>query len=233
MFSTVQSIQSLRLKGKCRVQLKFDGTRWRTGGEVKRKLSNAVGSQYPSHYLEHAVSNITTADAHSLAASSRLNWRPTVDLNGLVRLAAKTKSGFCACAITFQTQPTACRWLGGEARQSAHVHCCLQTVGLCASGPFDPEGECTIFFWKVKSPRLFTRWQTQRHISRDSHCHLLTTMEFQNCKIITSPASQTCQNYQCLCAWHIGKGESKGIALVILSFGTWWRWVVSFMPQPL
>ena len=28
-----------------------DGTRWRTGGEMKGKLANAVGSQYFSHYL--------------------------------------------------------------------------------------------------------------------------------------------------------------------------------------
>ena len=73
---------------------------------------------------EHGVSNITTADAHTSAASSRLNWRPPpADLNGLVRFAErrsscrqnwrplrpfrrKTKSGFCACAITFQTQCT-------------------------------------------------------------------------------------------------------------------------------
>ena len=34
-----------------RLQLKCDGTRWRTGGEVKGKLANAVGRQYPSHYL--------------------------------------------------------------------------------------------------------------------------------------------------------------------------------------
>jgi len=34
-----------------RLQLKCDGTRWRTGGEVKGKLANGVGSQYPSHYL--------------------------------------------------------------------------------------------------------------------------------------------------------------------------------------
>ena len=34
-----------------RVQLKRDGTRWRTGGEVKGKLANGVGSQYPSQYL--------------------------------------------------------------------------------------------------------------------------------------------------------------------------------------
>jgi hypothetical protein len=34
-----------------RVQLKCDGTRWRTGGEVKGKLANGVGSHYPSHYI--------------------------------------------------------------------------------------------------------------------------------------------------------------------------------------
>jgi len=35
----------------CRLQLKCDGTRWRTGGKVKGKLANGVGSHYPSHYL--------------------------------------------------------------------------------------------------------------------------------------------------------------------------------------
>jgi hypothetical protein len=34
-----------------RGQLKCDGTRWRTGEEVKGKLANRVGSQYSSHYL--------------------------------------------------------------------------------------------------------------------------------------------------------------------------------------
>ena len=34
-----------------RLQLKCNGTRWRTGGEVKGKLANGVGSQYHSHYL--------------------------------------------------------------------------------------------------------------------------------------------------------------------------------------
>ena len=34
-----------------RVQLKCNGTRWHTGGEVKGKLTNGVGSQYTSHYL--------------------------------------------------------------------------------------------------------------------------------------------------------------------------------------
>jgi len=35
----------------CRVQLKYDGTRWRTGEQVRGKLANGVGSQCPSHYL--------------------------------------------------------------------------------------------------------------------------------------------------------------------------------------
>ena len=56
---------------------------------------------------ENGVSSITTADAHTSAASSRLNWRPpTAVLNGLVRFARKTKSGFCACAITCQLAST-------------------------------------------------------------------------------------------------------------------------------
>ena len=38
---------------------------------------------------EHGVSSITTADTHTSAASSRLNWRPPADLNGLVRFAER------------------------------------------------------------------------------------------------------------------------------------------------
>jgi hypothetical protein len=50
---------------------------------------------------EHGVSSITTADAHTSAASSRLNWRPhRFKCSRLFR--RKTKSGFCACSITFQ-----------------------------------------------------------------------------------------------------------------------------------
>jgi hypothetical protein len=39
------------IQGCIRVQLNCDGTRGRTGGEVKGKLANGVGSQYSSHYL--------------------------------------------------------------------------------------------------------------------------------------------------------------------------------------
>ena len=40
---------------------------------------------------EHGVSSITTADAHTSAASSRLNWRPPADINGPVRFAERRK----------------------------------------------------------------------------------------------------------------------------------------------
>jgi len=46
-------------------------------GKWRGKLANAVGSQDSSHYIgTWCVSSITTADAHTSAASSRLNWRP-------------------------------------------------------------------------------------------------------------------------------------------------------------
>ena len=89
-----------------RVQLKRDGTRWRTGGEMKGKLENGVGSQYSHATSEHGISSITTTDPHTSAASSRLNWCPR-RFKWTRPFRRKTISGFCACAITFQTQSTA------------------------------------------------------------------------------------------------------------------------------
>jgi len=54
---------------------------------------------------EHGIPSITTADAHTSAASSRLNWRPRL-FKWTRPFHRKTKSGFCACAITFQTRST-------------------------------------------------------------------------------------------------------------------------------
>jgi len=54
---------------------------------------------------DHGVSSITTADALTSAASIRLNWSPRrFKLTRPFR--RKTKSVFCACAITFQMQST-------------------------------------------------------------------------------------------------------------------------------
>jgi len=51
---------------------------------------------------KHCVSSITTLDAHTSAASSRLNWCPR-PFKWTRPFRRKTKPGFCACAITFQT----------------------------------------------------------------------------------------------------------------------------------
>ena len=88
------------------LQLKCDGTRWRTGG-------GSEGGNWRMQWVastlhttsEHGVSSITTADAHTSAVPA-VDWTdappPPADLNGLVLFARRTKSGFCSCAITFQ-----------------------------------------------------------------------------------------------------------------------------------
>jgi len=47
----------------------------------------------------------TTADAHASAVSSRMNWRPR-RFKWTRSYRRKTKSGFCACVITFQPDST-------------------------------------------------------------------------------------------------------------------------------
>ena len=90
---------------RCRTRSEPGGTRWRTGGEVKGKLADGVGSQYSHATSEGGVSNITQADVHTSAASSRLSWRPhRFKCNRPFR--GNTKSGFCACAVTFRTSYT-------------------------------------------------------------------------------------------------------------------------------
>jgi len=59
-----------------------------------------------------SITTITTADAHTSAASSRLNWRPR-RFKWTRPFRRKTKSGFCACAITIQTQSTTVIRRGG------------------------------------------------------------------------------------------------------------------------
>ena len=81
------------------------GTRWRTGGEMRGKLANGVGSQYSHTTSKRGVSSITNADAHTSAANSRLNWLPR-RFKRTRPFRRKTKCGFCACAIRFRTSST-------------------------------------------------------------------------------------------------------------------------------
>jgi len=71
-----------------RVQLKCAGSRWRTGGEVKGKMANGVGSQYSS-----VPRNMVYLALIPLMRTTRLpvvDWtdNPT-NLNGLVRFAER------------------------------------------------------------------------------------------------------------------------------------------------
>ena len=73
----------------CRVQLKCDGTRWGREGKWRGNWPMEWVASTLHTTSEHGVSSITTADAHTSAASSRLNWRPPADLNGLVSFAER------------------------------------------------------------------------------------------------------------------------------------------------
>ena len=62
---------------------------WRTGGEVKGKLANGVGSPYPSHYLgTRCIQHYYRWCAHHGCAV--IDWTDApADLNGLVRFAER------------------------------------------------------------------------------------------------------------------------------------------------
>jgi len=97
---------------------------------------------------EHVVSSITTADAHTSAPSSRLNWRPCrFKLTRPFR--RKTKYDFCACAVTFQTQSTTWTWV--IKCTPWHLYPCERTryplniwlsEPYCSSGGFGKEKKC-------------------------------------------------------------------------------------------
>jgi len=90
---------------RCRLQLKCDGTWWRKGGKWRGDWRMEWVASTLHTTSEHGVSSITTADVHTSAVSSRLNWRPG-QFKWTRPFRLKTKSGFCACAITFQLAST-------------------------------------------------------------------------------------------------------------------------------
>jgi len=91
---------------RCRLQLKCDGTRWRKEGKWRGNWRMEWVASTLHTTSEHGVSSIITADAHTSAVSSRLNWRLR-RFKWTRPFRRKTKSDFRACAITFQTQSTA------------------------------------------------------------------------------------------------------------------------------
>jgi len=119
------------------VQLRCDGRRWRTRGEVKGKLANGEVASTLHTTSDHGVSSVTTADAHISTASSRLNRRPR-RFKWTRPFRRKTKSGFCARAITFQTQSTALQFF--QSRRDVPAVYAL-------------EREVIQFYWRLARPR--------------------------------------------------------------------------------
>ena len=75
------------------------GGEWRGNWRIKWLASTLHTTS------EHGVSKITAADARTSVANCLLNWRPH-QLKWTHQSSRKTKSGFYAGAIKFQTQST-------------------------------------------------------------------------------------------------------------------------------
>jgi hypothetical protein len=76
--------------------------KWR--GNKRMEWVTSKHHMTAEHRLARAVQTLQ-ADVHSSPASSRLNWRPR-PFKWTRPFCRKTKSDFCACAITFHTQST-------------------------------------------------------------------------------------------------------------------------------
>ena len=126
---------------------------------------------------EHGVSSITTADAHTSAASSRLNWRPRQFI-WTRPFRRKTKSGFCACAITFQLASNCYVSRGGPEQQIWRHDMCERRKQLTQTYPtrknsrnyclrFTPQWKCprtmgtTEIIWPMKERKRHKRYALQ------------------------------------------------------------------------
>jgi hypothetical protein len=114
---------------------------------------------------EHGVSSITTADAYTSAASSRLNWRPR-RFKWTRPFRRKTKSGFCECAITFQTQSTSV------------THYCIREFGRLPAFIVLLPALCLCLVLLHRNSGLFMRTRTEMpshhciHTPKRSGCHM-------------------------------------------------------------
>jgi len=113
----VESSWNVMAHGDARVE------KWR--GNKRMEWVTSKRHMTAAHRLARAVQTVQ-ADVHSSPASSRLVWRPR-RFKWTRPFRRKTKPGFCACAITFQTQST-CRM--------NYVSCCAMTsfwTGTCTT----------------------------------------------------------------------------------------------------
>jgi hypothetical protein len=92
------------LESRWNVMAQGDAWKEKWRGNKRMEWVTSKRHMTAEHRLARAVHTLQ-ADVHSSSASSRLNWRPR-RFKWTCPFRRKTKSGFCACAITFQTQPT-------------------------------------------------------------------------------------------------------------------------------
>ena len=77
-------------------------THWRgSEGETGEWGEQLVPFTLPQNMVYPALLPTIKADAHTLAASRRMNWSPR-RFKWTRPFHQKTKSGFCECAVTFQ-----------------------------------------------------------------------------------------------------------------------------------
>ena len=109
------------LRSTVRPQLKCVGTRRRTGGEVKGKLANWVGSQYPSHHLgKWCIQHYYRWCAH--LGLPVVDWTDApANLNGLVRFA------FLRVCHHISTGLYLIQVTSRSGTQLLRLHSCLQT----------------------------------------------------------------------------------------------------------
>ena len=103
--------------------------KWR--GNWRMEWVTSMRHMTAEHRLARAVQTLL-ADVHSSPASSRVNWFPR-RFKWTRPLRRKAKSGFCACAITFQTQSTLfwnC-WMMSMLLCFLIPHSCMPYVNIC------------------------------------------------------------------------------------------------------
>jgi len=107
---------------------------------------------------EHGVSSLTTADAHTSAASSRLNWRPPADLNGLVRFAER-RNPVCALVPSHFKLSLPTIWHGaltGCRFTNILFFCCRAGAGW---GRRSPQISCGVLgYFSGDREELFVWW---------------------------------------------------------------------------
>jgi len=105
---------------------------------------------------EHGVSSITTADAHTSAASSRLNWRPAAYLNGLFRSSVRRN-------VVSARVPSHFKWHLPYHGVATYTSACVVPLRLCCNSFVDvfTSRAMNLLIIKLGIPRLAEQLSTE------------------------------------------------------------------------